>query len=562
MVDVFHPNWIISHEVIREPGLALVGEYLDGAPFSINDEPVPIEAVAFILREILTGLSYLHERKQFHGNLKPSNVILCRDGAVKLLDWGMQKVLNAPREKISSVWYGTLSHMAPETHHGDWGPKADIYSAGLLAWELLAGRPACPHQNIDAQRRWHSSMGPMGIELVRSETPQWLASIITAMCARDVEQRPENAMQILEKWEEGYVLPGEEEQPKPAVNIPTAVISNVTERPRARRRRKRIKERRAGERTNSEPVTTTKKPTRNNKRRKSIDDIASPLVRKASVNAPPTPRTKEKKRSPQLDSQHFFSALSAVFQEQILSMNLPNGVVMLRKNKPLLLTEVISNKGFVGSLISLELEFSTLGPRGYVLLSYDLIHNLFNRYSDRDAPLKNSTRNTLISHADRRSLDRFIAPLLERIQKYFQSVVVHSAKLSVPDTQGKRQVGVMQVGIEDDLYGFLAVGIPTEFFSPAAGEGGKNTSVVFSEEENLMEELLDVSVSMRCALPSFQLSYQSLQELQIGSILPLPKNWNKQLRVIINNKQTFSGEYGVDEGFHAVLIHTQHRPKK
>ena len=52
MVDVFHPNWIISHEVIREPGLALVGEYLDGAPFSINDETVPNEAVACILREL------------------------------------------------------------------------------------------------------------------------------------------------------------------------------------------------------------------------------------------------------------------------------------------------------------------------------------------------------------------------------------------------------------------------------------------------------------------------------------------------------------------------------
>jgi flagellar motor switch protein FliM len=119
----------------------------------------------------------------------------------------------------------------------------------------------------------------------------------------------------------------------------------------------------------------------------------------------------------------------------------------------------------------------------------------------------------------------------------------------------------MQVGVEGDTYGFLAVGIPTDFFSPSE-EASKSTSGGFLEEGNLMEELLDVSVSMRCALPSFQLSYQSLQELQVGSILPLPKNWNKHLRVIINNKQNFSGEYGVDEGFHAVLIHTQHRPKK
>jgi serine/threonine protein kinase len=562
MVDVFHPNWIISHEVIREPGLALVGEYLDGAPFSINDEPVPIEAVAFILREILTGLSYLHERNEYHGNLKPSNVILCRDGAVKLLDWGMHKVLNAPREKISSVWYGTLSHMAPETHHGDWGPKGDIYSAGLLAWELLAGRPACPHQNIDAQRRWHSSMGPMGIELVRSEIPSWLVSILTSMCARDVELRPKNAMEILDRWQEADT-PLPEEEPPETAQIPfrPPPVNSISERPRARRRRERMKERRSGDKTKLEPVSLTPKRVTRKKRTKPQERVPDPRIRTESTVQISPPRPEPRKRVPQLDSTVFFSSLSTVFQEQTLSMNLPNGIVKLSKDRPLLLTEAISNNGFVGSLISLELEFSTLGPRGYVLLSYDLIHNLFNRYSDRDASLKHATRKTVISHADRRSLDRFIAPVLERIQKYFPSVVVHSARLSVPDTQGERQVGIMQVGVEGDTYGFLAVGIPTDFFSPSE-EASKSTSGGFLEEGNLMEELLDVSVSMRCALPSFQLSYQSLQELQVGSILPLPKNWNKHLRVIINNKQNFSGEYGVDEGFHAVLIHTQHRPKK
>ena len=240
MVEFFHPNWIISHEVIREPGLALVSEYLDGAPFSINDEPVPIDAVTFILREILTGLAYIHEKGGYHGNLKPTNVILCRDGAVKLLDCGMHQVLNASKGQSSSLWYGTLSHMAPETHQGEWGPQADIYSAGLLAWELLAGRPACPHQNIDAQRRWHASMGPMAIELYEREVLAWLASIITSMCQRDPTLRPVDAMDVLDHWQEGYDVAQStqaDDVPLPVPPLASPEKANVKERPRAKKKR-------------------------------------------------------------------------------------------------------------------------------------------------------------------------------------------------------------------------------------------------------------------------------------------------------------------------------------
>jgi len=570
MVEIFHPNWIISHDVIREPGLALVSEYLDGAPFSINDEPVPVNAVAFIVQEILNGLSYLHSQGQHHGNLKPSNVILCRDGGVKLLDMGMHRVLNVPNSNISNLWYGTLSHMAPETHTGEWGPQTDIYAVGLLAWELLAGRPACPHQNLDAQRRWHSSMGPMAIELVRAETPRWLSNLIAKMCQRDLSIRPPHAMEILDTWQEDDVgaAPETRQIIESEVNIPKPLEApSRLERPRARRRREREKGRRAAREGNiprqQDRREAPKDERKASKRRARIRDMVptSTLPAEEQPNVAKTeraPRTR-KTQNTGLDPRIFFANLVMKFQEQIATMNLPDSRVVLRKQKDLVLTEVIATSGFVGSLVSYELEFSSTGPRGYLLLSYDLIHNLFNRYSDSEASLKSSTRKKSISFTDRRTLERFMKPILDSLNEAFPKIVVHQAKISVPDTQGKRKVGIIQVGMPPDLYGQFALGLPREFFQSAPSNIPES---LLDEEDELMEELLDVSVSIRTTLPSFQLSYQLLQDISVGSVLPLPKDWDKKLRVKINNKLSFLGEYGVSEGVHAVRLHTTNRSKK
>ena len=559
MVDIFHPNWIISHEVIREPGLALVSEYLDGAPFSINDEPVPVEAVAFILREILTGLAYVHEKNEYHGNLKPSNVILCRDGGVKLLDWGMHRVLNASKGQSSSLWYGTLSHMAPEAHQGEWGPKVDIYAAGLLAWELLAGRPACPHQNIDAQRRWHASMGPMGIELVRSETPTWLVSIITAMCQRDPQLRPVGAMDVLSHWEEGYGTEDPREENPLEVPVPLKSFEEpkIVERPRSRRRRERARTRKKQiDGSASQEEVSKQKPKRTRERRESRNT-------EKPVSKPQREVSKSRKRKSSLLNKHeFFSRIQSGFQELLASMNVPNGVVQLKKVDALLLTEVISQRGLIGSLISSEIGFSTLAPKGYVLLSYDLLHNLFNRYSDGSAALKTGTRKERISHTDRRSLDRFMSPVFDSIKKKIPSGTIQKSKIAAPDTQGKREVGLYQVGTDKDFYGLMAIGIPPELFESAQPTHDDISGLAVEEEADVMSALMDISVSVRSTLPPFRLSYQSLQELSIGSVLPLPKNWNKNLRITFNDKVAFLGEYGVEEGSHAILLHSQYKKRK
>ena len=89
MIIQSHPNLVNVTNTMSSPAIAMIMDYIDGAPFSANDEPVPIPAVEYIVQEILTGLDYWHGQGLFHGDLKPSNIILSRHGKVFILDYGM-----------------------------------------------------------------------------------------------------------------------------------------------------------------------------------------------------------------------------------------------------------------------------------------------------------------------------------------------------------------------------------------------------------------------------------------------------------------------------------------
>ena len=106
---------IVSYlDFIAEPEPYIMMEYLDGAPFSVNDEPVPHVAVDFIFQKLLEGLIALHNQGIMHGDIKPSNVFLCRDSRCKILDPMMWTILNSSESLQNQNWIGEITHIAPE----------------------------------------------------------------------------------------------------------------------------------------------------------------------------------------------------------------------------------------------------------------------------------------------------------------------------------------------------------------------------------------------------------------------------------------------------------------
>jgi len=139
-----HPNIITVHELFEEGGTAyLVMELLEGAALSSllkRKKELTLGERLSILDQIAAGLSEAHAHRIIHRDLKPSNVFVLRSGVVKVLDFGVAKMGEGELTKAGTV-FGTVEYMAPEQVKGaSVNARADIFSLGVVAYEVLSGR--------------------------------------------------------------------------------------------------------------------------------------------------------------------------------------------------------------------------------------------------------------------------------------------------------------------------------------------------------------------------------------------------------------------------------------
>lgn len=103
--------------------------------------PMPPHAVAAVLRPVLGGLAVAHRAGLVHRDIKPENVLISDDGNVKIADFGLVRAVAAAGITSTSVILGTAAYLSPEqVRDGNAGPRSDVYSTGILVYELLTGR--------------------------------------------------------------------------------------------------------------------------------------------------------------------------------------------------------------------------------------------------------------------------------------------------------------------------------------------------------------------------------------------------------------------------------------
>jgi serine/threonine protein kinase len=153
-----HENFVRIHDVDRCGNLIyMTMEYAQGTPmrrwlegYRERRRPIPVAQVLAVQGQILEPLCEAHDKGIVHRDLKPENVILKGDPAskgfrVEVLDFGIAKMLEGPRITMDGTRMGTFSYMAPEQEFvaGEVGPPADVFSAGVMLYEMLVGsRPA------------------------------------------------------------------------------------------------------------------------------------------------------------------------------------------------------------------------------------------------------------------------------------------------------------------------------------------------------------------------------------------------------------------------------------
>jgi serine/threonine protein kinase len=139
-----HPNIITVHELFEEGGTAyLVMELLEGASLSSlirRRKNLSLGERLSLIDQIASGLAEAHAHRIVHRDLKPSNVFVLKSGIAKVLDFGVAKMGEGELTKAGTV-FGTIEYMAPEQVKGaSVNARADIFSLGVVAYEVLSGR--------------------------------------------------------------------------------------------------------------------------------------------------------------------------------------------------------------------------------------------------------------------------------------------------------------------------------------------------------------------------------------------------------------------------------------
>lgn len=139
-----HPGLVAIYDQGNDPAHPfLVMELIEGGTLRelLRERgPMPPHAVVAVLRPVLGGLAAAHSAGLVHRDIKPENVLIADDGEVKLVDFGLVRAIAEAGITSTSVILGTAAYLSPEQVLGhETGPRSDVYSVGIMAFELLTG---------------------------------------------------------------------------------------------------------------------------------------------------------------------------------------------------------------------------------------------------------------------------------------------------------------------------------------------------------------------------------------------------------------------------------------
>src|SRR5579872_2975888 len=161
-----HPNLAAAHHAFwTSDGLALVMERVYGEPLCaiLERGRVPLEQGVSYVLGMLSGLAHAHLHGVVHRDIKPANILVTADGSVKLTDFGLAQFLNSPRLTQLGEFAGSPCYMSPEQALGMAvvDGRSDIYSTGVVLYEIVTGRLPFQETNGYALMMAHTSRAPI-----------------------------------------------------------------------------------------------------------------------------------------------------------------------------------------------------------------------------------------------------------------------------------------------------------------------------------------------------------------------------------------------------------------
>jgi tetratricopeptide (TPR) repeat protein/predicted Ser/Thr protein kinase len=196
-----HRNIVTVYDLGEDKGRPYIAmEYVEGTDLEKliqNREPLSIEWKLDVIRQVCDGLCYAHKHGIVHRDIKPANIRVTPEGEVKIMDFGIAHLQSSNLTK-SGIVMGTVHYMAPEQIEGHKvDHRADIFSVGTIAYELITYRKAFDGESITAvmYRIIHENPDPK--ELPRSEYSPALEALVMKALAKSAKERYQTLDELL-----------------------------------------------------------------------------------------------------------------------------------------------------------------------------------------------------------------------------------------------------------------------------------------------------------------------------------------------------------------------------
>ena len=196
-----HVNILKVYEAGEEHGQPyMVMEFIDGGDtlknYCKDDTLLPIPVVVRLMQETADALNYAHEQGVMHRDVKPANVMLTRDGAAKLGDFGIARRLGVAETQIVG-WFGSPLYMSPEqARDTDIGPQSDLFSLGSVFYEMLVGTPPFAAKGLTGLIQKVCEEDPKPLNEIRPEIPEALWKVVKKMLEKELGRRYRTGAEI------------------------------------------------------------------------------------------------------------------------------------------------------------------------------------------------------------------------------------------------------------------------------------------------------------------------------------------------------------------------------
>ncbi|MFD1031018.1 Stk1 family PASTA domain-containing Ser/Thr kinase [Metaplanococcus flavidus] len=218
-----HPNIVNIFDVGEDGAMPyLVMEYVPGKTlkeYIIEHSPIAPERAVKIMKQLASALAHAHHNQIVHRDIKPQNILMDAEGNVKISDFGIAMALSATSYTQTNSVLGTVHYLSPEqARGGNATKKSDIYSLGIVMYELLTGRLPFSGESAVSIALKHLQTETPSLREIVPTIPQSLENVVLKATAKDAQHRYQSADEMDEDLST-VLLPERLNEPKFAAPI-------------------------------------------------------------------------------------------------------------------------------------------------------------------------------------------------------------------------------------------------------------------------------------------------------------------------------------------------------